>query len=413
MPTVVQLRAEAKALGAKRYSKLRKAELEALVAQYRAKGSGKVESLRKTIPDAPDDNDASRPKADALYLWRTVLKEQGYMAGGKKIPNKGSAEHAKLKRIYYERMSRKESAAPVPTRTAPVEEEAEELVGEHFEGTLEEYMAETVPKKTEPIKVAKNVKPVFHLGTKFTTKRECMKGLDIRELLGQGQFGEAYLVCNPTCTSVLKVVIDDSDAWNTYDEEVHFAVDASTDRYGPKVYDYWTCDGEFDGGPVKLGFILMDKYDITLAAYRTAIGGDIPEELEMRIEDLVHRMHSKGVMHGDLHAKNVMLKVDKGKKVKDVTLIDYGYAMRMLAPPDDLEARFEARFDYPLVGTADAIAKFRDDDMQRWRKPMKASPPPPPSQASILDEVANVIDQAAAWLDEWSPWPSPAGMKKV
>lgn len=69
-------------------------------------------------------------------------------------------------------------------------------------------------------------------------------------------------------------------------------------------------------GPKETFRIFTERYDMTLEEYHDR-GGNV-EIFGEEVEKLVHRLHGAGILHGDLHANNI---VCKGLEVK---LIDFG-----------------------------------------------------------------------------------------
>lgn len=84
----------------------------------------------------------------------------------------------------------------------------------------------------------------------------------------------------------------------------------STLAIGPRIFRVTALeDGDYR--------IEMEKYPTDLMDYAEE-GGDI-EEFEPKIDDLIERLHELGLIHGDLHARNIVVNPETGV----VRLIDF------------------------------------------------------------------------------------------
>ena len=92
---------------------------------------------------------------------------------------------------------------------------------------------------------------------------------------------------------------------------------------GPRVYDAFVCAREGD----YVGFIVMDVVKgATLEEWRdTRAPVEVAKANEIALKKL-ERLHAAGIIHGDLHARNVIVVPhgSGGGRVKDVFIVDFG-----------------------------------------------------------------------------------------
>ena len=154
----------------------------------------------------------------------------------------------------------------------------------------------------------------------------CLKGWEIKQLLGKGGYGEVYNVCKESkghvikddCDYAVKVsVIEDKIDENRFLHEVDITKRMSNAGISPKLYEYQVC--EVKG--VFYGIVVVEKYDMTLTKYLQR--NLLTNKDYAAIKALVDTMHRSGIAHLDLKHDNVMMK----RKPKTFALIDYGFAV--------------------------------------------------------------------------------------
>lgn len=154
---------------------------------------------------------------------------------------------------------------------------------------------------------------------KFCKKKEdvCLRGYEIRKLLGKGSYGKVFHTCKPkdNCIYAMKVVeLNEEEDINDFRKEVSIASKMSRLEITPKVYGAWFCKNK--------GYIVTEKYDVTLKTHLEY--HDLSKNLINRLENILEKMHNAGIVHGDLSLDNVMIKFVKGKK--KIGIIDWGLA---------------------------------------------------------------------------------------
>jgi len=144
--------------------------------------------------------------------------------------------------------------------------------------------------------------------------------------LAGGQEGDVYtLCCRGGCDYVIKHY---KSAYNTFspEKEIKNMKLLSDMGTGVHVYDAWTCGTST--------FVVSQKMQMTATKYivnalrrnkknLAAVQKDV-KYLGEKTKELANAIHSKGIMHGDLHVDNVMLNVSPSdpSKITDIKLID-------------------------------------------------------------------------------------------
>ncbi len=177
-----------------------------------------------------------------------------------------------------------------------------------------------------------------YIGTKYKTKKSCLKNLEIGDLLGEGNFGQVYDACDPDCTSVLKVMIIPPEFGNDFKTEVAITQWAGELEIGPKFIDSWTCEAEDDYGVIAIGLILTEKYEMSLERYLKKYK-KMESGAALTLMELIKAMHHNGIIHGDLHPRNIVVDTNK-KEIKRISIIDYGLAFYKENVPNDIQGRF-------------------------------------------------------------------------
>ena len=184
---------------------------------------------------------------------------------------------------------------------------------------------------------------------------DCIKkfgNLTIQKMIGSGLQGTVYEACeNMKCDKILKVtpLIPKEEKYieltyvpgisydvkrKKFEKEVQITQLASDLHISPKVYNAFICSDVLESGSSEskfnLGFIVMDRWDMTLFDYIETVGKLLHQNLYDKLIGLLGKLHEAGVYHGDMHLENVILRVvrgDMGEPIPvDVAIIDYGLA---------------------------------------------------------------------------------------
>lgn len=100
----------------------------------------------------------------------------------------------------------------------------------------------------------------------------------------------------------------------------------------PHVYDSFICDNvlrEPEGGHlITVGFIIMDRWDTSVGRWhQDHPDAKIPHQLVQKLQHQIEIMHDNGIIHGDLHLENIMLRLGPdGVTPVDIAIIDFGSA---------------------------------------------------------------------------------------
>ena len=125
------------------------------------------------------------------------------------------------------------------------------------------------------------------------------------------------------------------DVTASFEREVLITRQAAFLGISPKFYDAFICPDILqypEGSLISMGFIIQEKWRMSLEQYQQLTGNDIPLTLIDKLRNLIKTMHMAGIVHKDLHPGNIVLQVmesidDNGDKIytpTDIALIDFG-----------------------------------------------------------------------------------------
>lgn len=178
-----------------------------------------------------------------------------------------------------------------------------------------------LPKK--PIDFTLDKSLIF---TNYIIPQECIKqyeNLTIKNELGRGEYGTVYNTCiDNECKYALKIArinldINDNDPLELEDfnKECKYAKLAGDLNIGPKLIKSWICNNvkpKFYKYKIKMGFILMEKMDMTLTKYIkiNIDDNDKIKNVRKMYLDLCKIMLKNNIYNEDLHFGNVMLNIN-------------------------------------------------------------------------------------------------------
>jgi serine/threonine protein kinase len=139
-----------------------------------------------------------------------------------------------------------------------------------------------------------------------------MEGYEIQEFIGLGSSGSVHKACDidKNCTYAIKIEnITESRLKFLFDEEVKITEIFNRNNIGPKYYGSWICEG--------LGFIVTELWDGQLPNVK------LSDDVLRKFRDQIDKLHDLGYVHADILPKNVLVKYDSHKNVKDITLTDF------------------------------------------------------------------------------------------
>lgn len=183
----------------------------------------------------------------------------------------------------------------------------------HREG---DRCAENVCVVNRVAKVAKEENVKFKVNSDGDeVNKQCMNGYNLEKELGKGGFGIVYQSCkiDGDCDYAIKfqklTSKKTTDAW--IKEGSYVRILSENYGVGPKYVGSWVCD--------KFGLIITEKWDGTLLKKDV-----VSTAMLNKLIDQINKMHSIGLVHGDILEKNVLVNRDKAGKIRDITLTDFG-----------------------------------------------------------------------------------------
>lgn len=131
--------------------------------------------------------------------------------------------------------------------------------------------------------------------------------------LYDGHFSTVYKGCyKGDCNHILKLAVDNVK------KEVKFQKKCAENGLCVDVDDWWDCSSG-DGG-----VIITRMLDKTIKTYLIEISQDEQIQVVKNVLEMIQKLHTLGIKHGDLHLDNVM--VDKDGKLY---FIDMGHSMNI------------------------------------------------------------------------------------
>ena len=147
---------------------------------------------------------------------------------------------------------------------------------------------------------------------------------NVGELLGSGDLGSVYRIDD----KVIKILelnkyklstdksFDNFFALDNIVSEINAMKTLNDTNISPKIYDYWMSS---INDVVKL-FIVMDFKGIALLEWQNY--NILTDEHKKEIEAKIKKMHSKGIVHRDLHHNNILVNMENGKP--EFYIADFG-----------------------------------------------------------------------------------------
>ena len=193
--------------------------------------------------------------------------------------------------------------------------------------------------------------------TKQEKCTDMFKKWQIGSSLKKGGYGSVSEACRRTengldCNYILKAQnITQRVVRYAYTTEVEIFKDIKGKNIGPELISDWNCEFNinmpgfyFDqedknagyGRKIRIGYILMERWDGTLSDFINQQGEITEKQLEF-IEGILLRFHSLGWVHRDTKLDNFLYKViqtPKGSRLK-FGLTDFSISERIDYPDDD------------------------------------------------------------------------------
>ena len=197
---------------------------------------------------------------------------------------------------------------------------------------------------------------------------------ELLEKVGEkGTYGDVWSVCCKTdCNHVLKfLAYDNGNSYEDIIKEIEIQNKCSHLNLCPKIQDAWLCD--------QGGAIVMDLYEMTIEQLLfkyTALEDRI--FIIRKVLELVEKLHSHGIYHGDLHLNNIMVeKLDPFENTLDNYLfyfIDFGKGYYILGDSSkiindysDIGAHLQDLMDeYPSDHSFEQLYKIVSEKMKKY-----------------------------------------------
>lgn len=175
---------------------------------------------------------------------------------------------------------------------------------------LEVITQQIIIKKGDFTINIKQIKPKNKRG-----KYPCFNNYKIINKIGNGEYGSVWLVKKgkkkyalKVQTIDMKIMSDLSETYKRLENELKKSELMGKYGIGPKVYDYYICA---DGNMVNVILIMEYMNYGTLESYLRI--HSLKESDQIQILDKMKKMHKLGIIHGDIHEGNILVKKMKGK----------------------------------------------------------------------------------------------------
>ena len=146
---------------------------------------------------------------------------------------------------------------------------------------------------------------------------KCTDYQDSNVLLGEGSYGEVFLVTKDNTSFAVKIVEINQEI--SFLDEIKLSLLFSNEKIGPTVYGFYRVNtpGRKMSG---YGFIIMEKMDKTLNEY--LMFNSLSKDKEKLLFTILQKKVKLGVMCTDIKPSNIMIKYKDSKL--DIKLIDFG-----------------------------------------------------------------------------------------
>ena len=165
----------------------------------------------------------------------------------------------------------------------------------------------------------------------FTGIKICNTNYEILNQYSKGTVGTLYTIKNNKKKLVKIIPINRRNNRSSVLKEIHFMTRAAAISITPKIYNAKFC--EYNGR--KYAFIVIEKYGQgTLEDLFTAFNNmnfnrtknnSVLQDVGNKIINLFDNLYSIGIIHGDLHAQNILYRLTKSGNIS-LKLIDFGYS---------------------------------------------------------------------------------------
>lgn len=184
---------------------------------------------------------------------------------------------------------------------------------------------------TDKNEYPKNYEKTYYIGTNYVSKDECLNDVILQNNIDNGTNSNIYGACiKDDCKYILRITEFEKDyesRFNNFEEEVEIMNKMYELGVGPKLIRSWKCEVTRKNRILDIGLMLIEKYDTDLKKYSKNITNNDFEKINKMIE----KIHDNGYIHGDLHPKNIILKINKDG-IEDIKIIDYSTTFHVTSP---------------------------------------------------------------------------------
>lgn len=181
--------------------------------------------------------------------------------------------------------------------------------------------------------------------------------------VGRGSFGAVYKAEKNGEVMALKLVNLRQVTQDEFLMECNMTKLASQLKAGPAYSDSW----QIAKGNV--GVIVTDLWDMSLGKFMdTTDRKTVPKVVVEKIQSQLERIHARGFSHLDLHADNILVRLNSKGDVRDATLTDFGHAMPTRHVDDETLEDIIENFELPKRTTASEVDALQFKQIKReWK----------------------------------------------
>lgn len=158
--------------------------------------------------------------------------------------------------------------------------------------------------------------------------------------------------------ALIKAFID------VFNNEVMITKYAAELGLSPKFYDAFICNNILqyaeEESSISMGFIIQEKWDMSLEKYHELYHRGLPQLMLNKLSLMLDKLHAAGIVHNDIHAGNIVLRIDKSvdqniPAIVDVNFIDFGKSM-IITPSSSINA--ENQFNRDVIIDKNKISRI-------------------------------------------------------
>ena len=147
-----------------------------------------------------------------------------------------------------------------------------------------------------------------------------LRGYTVVKKLGKGSFGVVYEALKPGNKPIALKLVDLKETSKTdFVFEREMAQLCSEEKLGPQYYESWNMESS------KIGALVLELWDQTLGSWMDKSGRTtVPKVVVDKVQWQLDKLHQLNLHHLDLHADNILVRLNQKGDVIDATLSDFG-----------------------------------------------------------------------------------------